>query len=178
MNALVAFARFAAKRDLRWFVFGAVAVNLHGFPRTTADVDITLDLGDLDVEKLVVGLRSGGFIPRFSDKQFIQDTRVLPVVHNSSKIPMDLVFAGPGLEQIFFEELVECMVAGIRIPVISPEHLIVTKILAARPRDLEDVRELLAMRAVDIRKIEELLAMLEEALSQSDLITTFRRLKL
>jgi hypothetical protein len=66
-----------------------------------------------------------------------------------------------------------------RVPVISAENLIVTKLLAARPKDLEDVRELVASRgaSLDHERIDELLALLEQALGQSDLIPLYRQLR-
>jgi hypothetical protein len=56
---------------------------------------------------------------------------------------------------------------------------IVTKLLAARPKDLEDVRELVASRgaSLDHARIGELLALLEQALGQSDLVPLYQRLR-
>jgi hypothetical protein len=176
-SATLAFASFAAKLHLRWYVFGAVAVNLHGFPRTTADVDITIDLGDLDPHRFVLALAKAGFAARFADDAFIAATHVIPVSHVASATPMDLVLAGPGLEQQFLDGAVEMIVGGRRIPVIGPEHLVVTKVLAGRAKDLEDVRELVAMRSLDHSKIEEMLGQLEEAIDDSELVTTYRRLR-
>ncbi len=61
--------------------------------------------------------------------------------------------------------------AQTTIPVISPEDLVVTKILAGRPKDLEDVRGILRERraSLDLGLIRETLRLLEQALGQSDL---------
>lgn len=58
---------------------------------------------------------------------------------------------------------------------ISPEDLIVTKILAGRSKDLDDVRGILMLRLaeLDLGSIRRTLSMLEEALSQSDLTPVF-----
>ena len=61
---------------------------------------------------------------------------------------------------------------------LSIENLIVTKLLAARPKDLEDIRELIAIREVDHAKVEALLAVLEDALDQSDLRPLYRSLRI
>jgi hypothetical protein len=55
-DALVAFADVAKRLTLRWYVFGAQAVNLHGYPRTTADLDLTIDLGRLTPGALIAEL--------------------------------------------------------------------------------------------------------------------------
>ena len=87
------------------------------------------------------------------------------------------MLAGSGLERQFLDEVTMMRVAGRAIPVLSPENLIVTKLLAARPKDLDDVRELLAMRSLDHAHIDELLRLLEEALDQRDLRRLYRRLR-
>ena len=58
---------------------------------------------------------------------------------------------------------------------ISPEDLIVTKVLAGRSKDIEDVRCVLRERAesLDISRIRGTLRLLEEALAQSDLLVVF-----
>lgn len=58
------------------------------------------------------------------------------------------------------------------MPVISAEDLIVTKILAGRPKDLDDVRGILLERLpqLDLSTLRSTLGLLEAALSQSDLL--------
>jgi hypothetical protein len=178
-DALVAFADLATRIGLRWYVFGAQAVNLHGFPRATADLDLTIDLVRLTPRALIRELEKAGFSARFADEDFITATRVIPVIHRATKLPIDLVIAGPGLEQQFLDEVQLHRIGNRRVPVLSPENLIVTKLLAARPKDLEDVRELVASRnaSLDHERINALLALLEQALGQSDLLPLYQQLR-
>jgi phage-related baseplate assembly protein len=61
---------------------------------------------------------------------------------------------------------------------LSVENLIVTKLLAGRPRDKEDVREIVAGRpSIDHSKVEDLLDLLEAALDQSDLRPLYAQLR-
>ncbi len=176
--ALVAFAELAAARRLRWYVFGAQAVNLYGFPRATADLDLTIDLAPADLVAFVAELARAGFRARFPDLAFITAARVIPVVHVASGLPIDLVLAGPGLEQRFLDEVALLPMGRRKIPVLSPENLVVTKLLAGRPKDLEDIRELVARREdLDHPRVEALLCELEAALGQSDLLPLYRRLR-
>lgn len=113
-------------------------------------------------------------LAEFADEEFVGATRVLPFVHNATGMSLDVVLAGPGLEQLFLAEAEEVDLGGVRVPVIRVEHLLVTKILAARPKDLDDAREILQSRDdIDRDLVRGLLRDLEIALDQSDLVTLF-----
>ncbi len=160
-----------------WYVFGAQAVLLWGRPRFTADIDVTVRLNAETPARLVVAMEEAGFALRVSAvDDFVERTRVLPFVHLATAWPLDVVLAGPGLEQRFLDQAVDVDLGdGVHLPVIRPEDLIVTKILAGRPKDLEDVRGVLLERPeqLDIPSIRETLALLEEALAVNDLQPAF-----
>lgn len=164
----------------RWYLFGAQAAILMGAARLTADVDVTVMLGELDVTTLISGLESEGLRLRISGdtKDFIARTRVLPMVDSVTGLPVDVVLGGPGLEEAFADRARTMLVAGTRVPVISPEDLVVTKVLAGRPKDLDDVAAVLATHRadLDITALRSTLRLLEEALGQSDLLPVFERL--
>ncbi|HUE85848.1 MAG TPA: DUF6036 family nucleotidyltransferase [Vicinamibacterales bacterium] len=161
---------------LKWYVFGAQAALIWGRPRLTADVDVTVALDSVGSGELVHTLAQHGFSLRLeASDAFVRQTRVLPLEHLSTGLALDLVLAGPGLEEIFLSRAVPLDVAGVMVPFISPEDLIVTKVLAGRAKDLEDVRGVLAERGDELRldQILETLGMIEGALGQSDLRPLF-----
>jgi len=157
----------------RWYVFGAQAVVVWGRPRLTADVDVTCFLDPDDPTAFAAAMRRGGFELRVRDAAgFVKTTRVLPFVHLATGLPVDIVLAGPGLEEEFERAAVRIDVHGTTIPFIAAEDLLVTKILAGRPKDLEDVRGILLARhaTLDIEHVRARLRLLEAALGQSDLL--------
>lgn len=157
-----------------WYVFGAQAVLIWGRPRLTADVDVTVRLDPEDSERLVRAMEASGFAVRgIATSEFVRLTRVLPFVHTSSHWPVDIVLAGPGLEERFLRDAQLVDVGDdVRVPFIRAEDLIVTKILAGRSKDLDDVRGVLLERLdrMDEASIRDTLAMLEQALGVSDLL--------
>jgi hypothetical protein len=162
----------------RWYVFGAQAVVLWGRPRLTADIDVTVRMDPEEPELLVRALEASGFSLRIGHTpEFVRRTRVLPFVHAASGLPVDIVLAGPGLEELFLSRAVPVAMGDTVIPVISPEDLIATKILAGRPKDIEDVRGILRERlsTLDLESIRSTLALLEGALGQSDFRPSFER---
>lgn len=93
--------------DIAWYLFGARAAILHGAARLTADVDVTVRLPDrLSTEMLARALERHSFRRRVSDPDFLARTRVVPFVHSATSLPLDLVLAGPGLEDQFFERVI------------------------------------------------------------------------
>lgn len=161
----------------RWYVFGAQAALVWGRPRLTTDVDVTVKCS-VPTRELVSTLEAHGFSLRVDGTDaFIAATRVVPLEHRASGLGLDVVLAGPGLEDLFLERAVPVDVAGTIVPFISPEDLIVTKLLAGREKDVEDVRGVLAERgaALDVSHITTTLSLLEDALGQSDLTPMLER---
>ena len=159
-----------------WYLFGAQAAILHGAARLTADVDVTVRLPSaVTAVSLVDVFRRHGFDPRVDTPAFIERTRVVPLVHRRSSIPLDVVLGGPGLEDVFLDRAQMRDVEGVAVPVASPEDLILMKILAGRAKDLDDVRAVLAAQGprLDTGYVRETLGSLESALGQSDLLPAF-----
>jgi hypothetical protein len=162
----------------RWYVFGAQAVTVWGRPRLSSDVDITAAIAGPH-DEFVAAMQRAGFDLRVADwQEFLDRTRVLPLLHRASEMPLDIVLAGPGLEEEFLNRAIAVELAGLTVPLISPEDLVVTKVLAGRPKDLEDVRGILEERheALDLARVRSLLGLLEQALSRADLASEFEKL--
>ena len=159
----------------RWYVFGAQAVIAYGVPRLSADVDVTIRLEPEDPQGFVADMKAAGFVLRVEDPEFIRRTRVMPFIHSATAMPLDVVLAGSGLEDEFLERARTLDIGGISVPVIEIQDLIVAKILASRPQDLTDARNLWRIHSHDLdgQSIRETLCLLEEALAQSDLLPVF-----
>ncbi len=159
----------------RWYVFGAQAVIAYGVPRLSADVDVTLELVPDEPERFVREMEAAGFALRVDDPDFVRRTRVMPFVHGATAMPLDVVLAGSRLEEEFLDRAAQVDVGGTTVPLIDPEDLIIAKVLAGRPKDVEDALGLWRIRGrvLDAGRIRRTLRLLEEALGQSDLLPVF-----
>jgi hypothetical protein len=178
VDLLAALAGALSRQRVRWYLFGAQAVIVWGRPRLTADVDVTIRMDPEEPELLVSNLAAVGFALRVDTAgDFVRRTRVLPFVHGSTGLPLDVVLAGPGLEELFLSRAVPVTMGDVVVPVISPEDLIATKLLAGRPKDIGDVRGILRERLsdLDLEVIRSTLTVLEDALGQSELLPLFER---
>jgi hypothetical protein len=162
----------------RWYVFGAQAVIVYGVPRLSADVDVTLALAPDTPEPFAREMHAAGFALRVADPEFVRRTRVMPFVHSATGMPLDVVLAGSGLEDEFLNRAVMTDFGTITVPVIDPADLLIAKLLAGRPKDIEDARALWHLRGgeLDAARVRRTLHLLEEALSQSDLVSAFEAL--
>jgi len=165
-----------AETGVDWYLFGAQAAILHGVARLTADVDITVRLSDAtSPEMLARALARHSFELRVSDPAFVKTTSVVPFLHRQTALPLDVVLAGPGLEERFFARAESRNIEGVPVRVASAEDLIVMKILAGRPKDFDDVVAVLASYGtrLDEPYVRSTLQLLEGALAQSDLTPAF-----
>jgi Nucleotidyl transferase AbiEii toxin, Type IV TA system len=170
LRALVpALARFGG----RWYLFGAQAVLVWGRPRLTGDVDVTIFLDPDDPHAFVTAMQEAGFDLRVRNiEDFVARTRVFPFTHVPSGLALDAVLGGPGFEEEFVRTARPVDIGGLVVPVIAPEELVVTKILAGRSKDLDDVQGILRSQgdALDLTRVRDLLTQLQVAINQSDLL--------
>ncbi len=155
---------------LEWYVFGAQAAVFYGSSRATFDIDITVAVKSVDdlVDRLA------DFEVSAEAMDLARVARALPSVHKSTGISVDFVIAGPGLEAEFLSRCKLVDLGGVSVPIISPEDLIVSKILAGRAHDIQDARAIVeGVETLDTDRIRNLLRMLDEALGQSDLLAAF-----
>jgi hypothetical protein len=162
---------------LRWYLFGAQAAIIWGSARLSADVDVTASLDPALLDMFTASMRRHGFRLIVDDPDFVLTSRVLPFRHAKSGLPLDVVLAGPGLEEDFQTRAVAVDIEGVLIPVITPEDLIVTKVLAGRAKDIEDIRSVIREHraSLDLDRIRTILHLLEQALDQSDLLPLFEK---
>lgn len=162
----------------RWYVFGAQAVIVYGVPRLSADVDVTLALVPDEPERFAGEMEAAGFALRVDDPDFVRRTRVMPFVHLPTGMPLDVVLAGSGLEEEFLGRAKAVDIGGTAVPLIDLGDLIIAKVLAGRPKDVDDAAALWRLHGstLDADRIRGTLRLLEEALSQNDLVSAFEAL--
>jgi hypothetical protein len=178
--ALADLAAAFAALGVRWYVFGAQAVIAAGVPRLTADIDVTVELPRGGPRALIAALARAGIAlrPVGDVATFIAETRVIPAIHVASQLPIDVVLAGPGLEEDMLARARRRPVGGTDVPFVDTPDLIALKILAGRDKDLEDVRALgragLPGRSLAVARHR--VAELGTLIDDSTLIATFDRL--
>lgn len=136
---IASIARELSGRNLPFMLIGGQAVLLHGEPRLTQDIDVTLGVSPDRVEELLAAAQALGLDPLPEDPpEFARETFVLPTEEVESGIRVDFIFSTTSYEAKAIERAVRVPIGREVVPFATAEDLILHKLFAGRPRDLED----------------------------------------
>jgi Nucleotidyltransferase of unknown function (DUF6036) len=155
------------KLGIPYMVIGGQATLLYGEPRLTRDIDVTLGVG-LERWTEISQLAEHSAWRLLADRNFSERTLVLPCVDGASGIRIDFVFSHSPYERQAVEQARQVPMGQAKVRFATPEDLIVHKIVAGRPRDLEDVRGiLLREHGLDVSYIDHWLKKFDASLQES-----------
>ncbi|MFN2383535.1 MAG: nucleotidyl transferase AbiEii/AbiGii toxin family protein [Gemmatimonadota bacterium] len=132
-------ARELSTRELPFMLIGGQAVLLHGEPRLTQDIDVTLGVSPDRLDEVLQVVRAAGLTPLPEDLEpFVRETFVLPVAEKDTGLRVDFIFSSTRYEALAIGRAVRVEIGGQSVPFATAEDLILHKLFAGRPRDLED----------------------------------------
>ncbi len=171
-------ARLAAALDaasLPYMVIGGQAVLLYGEPRLTRDVDVTLGADPSRVGDVLDLCARLGLTPPPDPASFAAETLVLPATEEATGLRVDFIFSYEGYERAAIARAQTVRLGGVDVQFVSPEDLIILKVVAGRPRDLEDVQGVLVQHpSLDTAHVRHWLGLFEEAI-EAPLLERFDR---
>lgn len=141
----------------RLAVIGAVARNAWAPPRATTDLDVSVASASELLEAIQRSLEGLGYARvrshRTDPSDSIADLIVLRAPKGSLR-QVDLLVAKTAFEVEVLRRAVPIDIAGVTLPVATPEDLIVYKLVADRPRDREDIVAILRTQQRAARTID------------------------
>jgi predicted nucleotidyltransferase len=139
------------RRGVPFMLIGGQAVLLHGDPRLTEDVDVTLGLGPGRWRDVVDACADIGLEPLPDDVQrFVATTFVLPALDEAMGVRVDLIFSTTPYEAQAIERAIRVEVGGEQVPFVTAEDLIIHKLFAGRARDLDDAASVVRRKSPDL----------------------------
>jgi hypothetical protein len=131
------------QNQVEYMIVGGLAVNYHGFQRATGDIDIWYNPTETNYEKLVKSIKDFGFETNDIESQKyykVKGVINLPLerftIQFLSIIHGKFSFNDAYLQAEIFK------IIDHDGKVMSYDYLIKNKIMARRPKDLEDIRQL------------------------------------
>lgn len=149
-SELLRFWKIANQSQLRYIMIGGVATNLHGYQRTTADIDIWIEDSEINRKRLREVFRAYGWgdFDSFKTMQFIPGWTSFNL---NNGIRLDIMTDVKGLDKGFDYYLEMASIATIYdadVPFLHINHLIESKEAADRPKDKIDVAELYKIKDI------------------------------
>jgi hypothetical protein len=148
-----------ARHDVKYVLIGAVAARLQGFPRMTADADITPARDAENLRRLAAALREldarvytesvpEGLVFDCSPRALAR-ADLWNLVTSAGRLDVAFIPSGTGGYDDLIRSAVPFDVFGVRLDVASLEDIVRSKEAADRPQDRQDVviiREMLRRR--------------------------------
>lgn len=171
-------ARSLDEKGIPYMVIGGQAVLVHGEPRLTRDIDITLGAGPEGLDLVLEAVSELGLEILPEDvRAFVERTMVLPARHAASGVRVDFIFSFTPYERQAIERASVIDMERTPVRFASPEDLVIHKLFARRPRDLEDAKGVILKNpSLDRDYVIGWLEEFDASLPGSDLVSLFESL--
>lgn len=154
--------RAFAENDIRYLIVGGVAVNLHGYPRFTNDIDILLALDAENLARMAAVMTALGYEQRLpvSIEELGDESQVEKWIEEKGLAAYSFIHAREPQFNVdvlvaesrdfgkFSEEKMRAEVWGIDVPVVCIDDLIAMKRHSDREKDVQDVVALLELKGL------------------------------
>lgn len=136
------FIRLLNRHRVRYVVVGGYAVAYHGHARYTGDIDFFVENSPRNALALQKVFRDFGFDnPPPDPSLFQEEKRIVRIGFPPMRVEVTNHIDGVTFAECHEHRIVARM-SGIQMPFIDLERLRKNKTAAARPKDLEDLRQL------------------------------------
>jgi hypothetical protein len=115
-------------------VIGGQAVLVHGEPRLTRDIDVTLGVSLDRLADVVAAAGAAGLKPLVDPQSFARETLVLPCSDADTGVRVDLVFSESGYEREAIRRAVSVRIGSTDVRFVTAEDLVVHKTCARSSR--------------------------------------------
>lgn len=152
------------KQKVKYVLVGGIAVNLLGSLRTTADMDILVEMSDNNLKKIITILKNSGYKVKqpvdpmgMADKKTREDwihnkhLKAFNFYKEKELKEVDIIIESPVSFEDAKNSALRIKIGDITLPVISIDNLIKMKKVTGRSIDRFDIAELRK-----IKKLREL----------------------
>ena len=162
--------------NIPYMIIGGQAVLLYGEPRITRDIDITLGIDTSRLGELLEIAEKNNLktLPE-NIEEFVKETMVLPTQEESTGIRVDFIFSFSPYERDALKRARGVSIEKYPVRFASAEDVIIHKLFAGRPRDIEDTKNILLKNpSLDTAYIQKWLQDFDQNLPEKSLLRDFQ----
>ena len=146
------FLKLLNEAEVEYLVIGGYAVGYHGYPRTTADMDVWVEISPNNAAKLVEVFRRFGMDdPSLTADLFLQRGKIVRMGVPPMRIEVLTAIDGATFAESFARRET-VLLDGLRVNMISLPDLRRNKLASGRHKDLDDLEHLPKRRTGPIRQ--------------------------
>jgi len=166
------------KQSLPYMIIGGQAVLLYGEPRLTRDIDITLGVNADHLNDLLAVVQELSLKPLPENvESFVRQTMVLPALDETTGIRVDFIFSFTSYESEALKRTKKVKILEQEVCFASPEDVIIHKVFAGRPRDIEDAKTIVLKNpGIDVQYIKDWLKEFDASSDKKDFLRTFEEI--
>ena len=138
------FIKLLNKNEIEYMLVGGYAVILHGYSRTTGDMDLWVKKDKANYAKIMKAFEEFGMpVFEMTEDNFLNNDSLDVFTFGRPPVSIDILNSVKGLK---FEEAYKNSeirnIEGLDIRLISLQDLLKAKKASARPRDINDIENL------------------------------------
>jgi predicted nucleotidyltransferase len=143
------FIELLNEHKVSYLVIGGYAVNFHGYPRYTKDIDFWLWMTESNIGKLIQAIEEFGFGDlNLTVHDFMTPENIIQLGYEPYRIDLLLDIDGIDFEECF-DRKTKANFEGTEINFLSLKDLITAKKKAGRLQDLADAEQLEKLNSKD-----------------------------
>jgi len=128
--------------NVEYLLIGGYAVGCYGYPRATADMDIWVAMNPANADKIVNVLKDFGFNPKdLSPELFLKEWQIVRMGVPPVRIELATTISGVNFSDCFLQRVI-AEIDGVKINLISLNHLKENKKASGRHQDIADLEHL------------------------------------
>jgi predicted nucleotidyltransferase len=136
------FLKLLSAHQVEYLLIGGYAVGYYGYPRATADMDIWIAMNPANAERIITVLKEFGFdLPELSPELFLKEWQVIRMGVPPIRIEIATTISGVNFSECYAHRVVDVL-DGVKVNLISLNHLKANKKASGRHQDLADLENL------------------------------------
>jgi predicted nucleotidyltransferase len=136
------FVSLCNKYAVEYLVIGGYAVSIHGYPRSTKDLDICIKISEENAEKMVRVINDFGFASlKLTKEDFLKKNFITQLGHDPVRIDILNDIDGVPFDEAWLNKKI-IQYEGATINFIGYNDLIKVKEKSGRPQDIADISKL------------------------------------